>query len=248
MSKKTFTSRQGFANILLIVLVVVLAGAAGYFALRKPMAEPIIPEVNNEQPSQTPLTSSQANTSAWKIYSGDNFSVKYPTNIFTMFDVRKYSGAQYKRTLTETKLISSSRASNIGKKECIYSNNGQKEICQIGFESGISFIETDGPISDYTSLLEGDGGVKTTVTIGGKQFVQSTRQFPDCTYPKDANGDEQKICTDDVELETYYIALNADRTLMVSRSVQGAHYYPKQLDGFPQQTLLDQILSTLVIQ
>lgn len=241
-------SQKGFVTIALVVLVVILAGTAGYFTLRKPTAEKINSPVNNEQTTQVTPVTSQSNTSQWKVYTGDNFSVKYPADIFTMLDVRKYSGAQYKRTLTETELISSSRASNIGKKECIYSNNGQKEICQIGFESGISFTETDGPISDYTSLIEGDGGVKTTVTIGGKQFVKSTRQFPDCTYPKNANGDEQKVCTDGVELDIYYIALNANRTLMVSRSVQGAHYYPKQLDGFPQQPLFDQVLATLVIK
>ena len=241
--------QKGFAPIALIIIaVVVVAGIGGYFALRKPTAEKINSPINNEQTTQVTPPTSQSNISEWKVYSGDNFSVKYPTNIFTMFDVRKYSGAQYKITLTETKLISSLRASNIGKKECVYYNNGPKEICQLGFESGISFTETDGPISDYTSLIEGDGGVKTTVTIGGKQFVKSTRQFPDCTYPKNANGEEQKVCTDGVELDIYYIALNANRTLMVSRSVQGAHYYPKQLDGFPQQSLFDQVLSTLVIK
>lgn len=241
-------SQKGFVNIILVVLVVALAGTAGYFTLRKPTAEKINSAVNNEQTRQVPTTTSQSNTSEWKVYTGDNFSVKYPANIFTMFDVRKYSGAQYKRNLTEVELIASSRASNIGKKECVYSSNGPKEICQLGFESGISFTETDGPISDYTSLIEGDGGVKTTVTIGGKQFVKSSREFPDCTYPKDANGEEQKVCTDGTELDIYYIALNANRTLMIFRNVQGGHYYPKQLDGFPQEYLFNQVLSTLIIK
>ena len=245
-------NQKGFVNIALVVLVVILAGTAGYFALRKPTAEKINSAVNNEQSTQVLPTTSQTNTSEWKIYTGDNFSVKYPANIFTMFDVRKYSGAQYKRKLTEVELISSSRASNIGKKECAFSGLlgevSSNQLCELGRESGISFTETDGPISDYTSLIEGDGGVKTTVTIGEKQFVKSSREFPDCTYPKDANGEEQKVCTDGTELDIYYIALNANRTLMIFRNVQGGHYYPKQLDGFPQQSLFDQVLSTLVIK
>src|SRR3989338_1336966 len=109
-------NQKGFVNIALVVLVVILAGTAGYFALRKPTAEKINAAVNNEQPTQVLPTTSQTNTSEWKVYTGDNFSVKYPANIFTMFDVRKYSGAQYKRKLTEVELISTSRASNIGKK------------------------------------------------------------------------------------------------------------------------------------
>ena len=45
-------NQKGFTSIVLIVLVVILAGAVGYFTLRKPVQESIISPTNNLSPSQ----------------------------------------------------------------------------------------------------------------------------------------------------------------------------------------------------
>ncbi len=87
-------NQKGFANIALIILVVVLAGAAGYFALRKPTTAPAEPSPasqatlpTNQTPPvtndivtpQTPPPSAIAN---WKTISGSykstNYQVKLP--------------------------------------------------------------------------------------------------------------------------------------------------------------------------
>ena len=232
------SNQKGFVNIILIVLVVILAGTAGYFALSKktPNESPVL---NNENitPSNNLTTTSET---TWKVYSGNGFSVKYPENIFTMFELEKYSTPKNKINASKVKLISTAHASNIGKKECRYNGNNEKEVCTIEAESGIIFNDTDGPILDYTSLIEGDGGKKTTVTIGGKQFIESSRTFPNCTYPKDKYGEEQKICSGGSGLDIYYISLNPNRTLMIMRNDNG--------DNFPQQSLFNQVLTTLTIK
>ncbi|MBU1730627.1 hypothetical protein KJ557_03750 [Patescibacteria group bacterium] len=51
-------NQRGFANIVLVItIVVILVGAVGYFALRKPTTEPTIsPTSNNTQPIQPQVT------------------------------------------------------------------------------------------------------------------------------------------------------------------------------------------------
>jgi len=203
-------NQKNFAKVALVILVVVFVGVTGYFVLRKPVG-PTIPTADNK--------------SIWKTYDGDSFAVQYPANVFTMLEVKRYSTINS----SQTKLILSSRVSSIDNKECVYSKNGPMEVCTIGFESGISFNETDGSVLDYTSFIKSTD--KTTVILAGKQFIKTVQKFPDGT-----------------EIGTYYISLNSNRTLIVSRNVQGALFFPKQDNGFPQQSLFDQVLATLVIK
>jgi hypothetical protein len=92
-------NQKGFANIALIVLVVVLAGAAGYFALNNRSAEPTpTPPVTNEQPTPTPSqptknepaptkptqnnnppVSNGAPTS-WQFVDANSFTLSLPSN------------------------------------------------------------------------------------------------------------------------------------------------------------------------
>ena len=118
------------------------------------------------------------------------------------------------------------RAVNIGKTECVYyRESNSKQVCEVGPESGISINETDGSIADYTSFIEN----KANMVIGGKQFIKTINDI--------GSG----------EMETYYMALGASRTLIVIRLVENTYDVLRQ-DGFPQQSLFDQILSTLVIK
>lgn len=81
-------NQKGFANIILVVVIVVLVGAVGYFAFVKksePVAQQTTPPPANtqtptqQQPSPTPVVNETAN---WKIYTSDtyNFEVKYPSD------------------------------------------------------------------------------------------------------------------------------------------------------------------------
>jgi len=64
-------NQKGFANIALIVLVVILVGVAGYFALVKK--------------SETPVSE----TANWKTYKGETFEFKYPEKLQLVKDGNK---------------------------------------------------------------------------------------------------------------------------------------------------------------
>ncbi|MEK7560074.1 MAG: PsbP-related protein [Patescibacteria group bacterium] len=73
--------QKGFANIVLIVLVVILTGIAGYFVLVK---KPVSPTTETNQPQATTQTNttSQDEMANWKTYtdSQNGYSLKYPGN------------------------------------------------------------------------------------------------------------------------------------------------------------------------
>lgn len=78
-------NQKGFANIVLIVLVVILAGAVGYFVfLQKSQTVQI--------PSQTP-SRQQNETTDWKTYQNAqyNLSIKYP-NDWQLIDFQSVNG------------------------------------------------------------------------------------------------------------------------------------------------------------
>lgn len=67
--------QKGFANIVLIVLVVIIAGVAGYFALVKKS-----PEVAQQTNTPTPTPTPKEETAGWKTYTNTKFEfmVMYP--------------------------------------------------------------------------------------------------------------------------------------------------------------------------
>ena len=226
-------NQKGFANIVLIVLVIILAGAVGYFALRKPTAEPTTSPVdNNAQPTQTqvvsppanttqtPPPSSQANKPGWKIYSGAGFDVQYPENTFAVVQVTKQLPLDYKNNYAGAKLISSARVSKLGKQECSYGESGLTSVCKAEMEGGIEFVQVNASAQSLTSSL--DSSLKTTATLAGKQTVK---------WSIGAEGEGT---------DYYYIPLNSSQTLVVARLYR--------FDGFPQQTLFNQVLTTLIIK
>lgn len=77
--------QKGFANIVLIVLIVVLAGVVGYFALVKKTPE-VAQQINSSTPTSTqtqnpiPTPTPSDETANWKTYKNgkNNFSFRYP--------------------------------------------------------------------------------------------------------------------------------------------------------------------------
>ncbi len=68
-------NQKGFANIALIVLVVVLVGVAGYFALNNRSVEPTLtPPVTNEQP--TPIAN--GTPANWQFVDANSFTLSLP--------------------------------------------------------------------------------------------------------------------------------------------------------------------------
>lgn len=223
-------NQKGFANIVLIVLVVILAGAVGYLTLVKKSSTPTseTQPTNNSPTQQTPPASttqtspplSNANKPGWKIYSGAGFEVQYPENTFAVVQVTKQLPPDYKSNYAGAKLISSARISKLGKQECSYGESGLTSVCKAEMEGGIEFVQVNTSAQSLTSSL--DSSLKTTVTLAGKQTVK---------WSIGAEGEGA---------DYYYIPLNSSQTLVVAR--------PYRFDGFPQQTLFNQVLATLVIK
>src|SRR3989338_2069939 len=72
-------NQKGFVNIALIILVVIIAEMAGYFALHKTPSTPASQGVDQIQnPTQTKVTKSEIKN--WKTYRNEelNFEVRYP--------------------------------------------------------------------------------------------------------------------------------------------------------------------------
>lgn len=87
-------NQKGFINIVLVVLVVALAGIAGYFALIRKPASVVNPKVLvNQTPSSTISTTEPTpiinkkvpanQLTDWKIYRMDEygFEIKYPADM-----------------------------------------------------------------------------------------------------------------------------------------------------------------------
>ena len=73
--------QKGFAPILVILLVTVLA-VGGFFAYQNFKSKSHVTETSqNSSPSTDP-------TASWKIYRGDDFSFRYPSNFLIKEDVK----------------------------------------------------------------------------------------------------------------------------------------------------------------
>ena len=78
-------NQKGFANIILIVVIVILVGAVGYFAFVKksePVAQQPTPSVTTQTPtSQQPSPTPVSETANWKTYRSETFEFKYPEKL-----------------------------------------------------------------------------------------------------------------------------------------------------------------------
>lgn len=79
------TNQKGFANIILIAVIVILVGAVGYFAFvkkPKPVAQQPIPTSTQTNTSVSPTPTPTSKTIDLKTYTNSNptFSFKYPSS------------------------------------------------------------------------------------------------------------------------------------------------------------------------
>jgi hypothetical protein len=78
-------NQKGFANIILVVVIVILVGAVGYFALIKksePVAQQPTPTPIQTKTPISPTPTPKDETANWKVYQdrADFFEFKYPNN------------------------------------------------------------------------------------------------------------------------------------------------------------------------
>lgn len=153
-------NQKSLVIIVLIVLVVLFAGATTYLALRKP----------TETPAQ--YSSSQPIKPGWKTYFGANFEVQYPENTFAVVQTKYPLPPDYKFDHDAIKLISLAKAGNLGKQECYYGESGLISVCNAEKEGGIEFLQVNASAQSLTSTI--DSSLKNTVTLAGKQIVKSS--------------------------------------------------------------------------
>lgn len=83
------TNQKGFANIALVLVIVIIAGAVGYFAFVKksePVAQQLTPTpTRTTTPTKTPTspTPTPDKISTWKTYTNTSvgYSMRYPSNL-----------------------------------------------------------------------------------------------------------------------------------------------------------------------
>ncbi|MBI5412434.1 hypothetical protein HZA43_04705 [Candidatus Peregrinibacteria bacterium] len=216
------------ANTFLVILVLIFAGLAGYFAFSKPAVAPVVLPVNEPSPpaqvlppvvnTLPPLV--QTTKPGWKSYIGVGFEIQYPETTFAEVSVTKPLPPEYQKNYTGTKLIDSTRIGMLGKQECAYGQSGLPSPCSAEMESGIEFFVADDSAENLTATL--DSSLKTPVTIAGKPSVKSS------------------IGAEGEGADYYYIPLSVSQTLVAVRTYKN--------DGFPLQALVDEILASLTIK
>lgn len=205
--------KQGFANILLIVLVIGLVGVLGYVVVVKKPATEAVPTPASSPNAQVTPGDETAN---WKTYSGEGFEVLYPADIFAVVPISKAVPPNYGTKHSGNKLISLSRVSKLGKKECSNGQTVNPVVCNADSEGGIEFILINTSAQNLTTTL--DSSIKSTVTIAGKEAVK---------YSIGAEGDGA---------DYYYFPMSSNKTLVIAR-----YYFS---EGFLQEALFNQVLST----
>lgn len=90
-------NQKGFANIILVVVIVILLGVVGYFAFVKksePIAQQPAPTPTQSKTPISPTPAQKDEIANWKTYNNTqySFSFKYPTNIFAYNAVDNTSG------------------------------------------------------------------------------------------------------------------------------------------------------------
>lgn len=211
----------------LVVLVIVLAGALAYALILKPSVSEKGQATSSEEVAELPIakpvktteTAPVAATSAF--YNGDGFKFEYPTKTFAAVAVTDKVSPPYKTDYTGIKLIATAAVSTLGKQECSYGQSGKIDVCTAEMQRGIAFFKIDVSASTLVSALDPYAG-KTTVTLAGKQTVK---------WSIGAEGEGA---------DYYFVPLTSSKTLVIIR------YY--DTEGFPQQALFDQVIATLVLK
>ncbi|MCR4328722.1 MAG: hypothetical protein NUV53_04420 [Patescibacteria group bacterium] len=86
-------NQKGFANIVLIVLVVVLVGVVGYLTLSKKFTSPTPTPEQTNQNTTTPPPASNNQATSWQTYRSTKFGIelKYLADIFVVQGDDQYS-------------------------------------------------------------------------------------------------------------------------------------------------------------
>ncbi len=195
--------------VIIVAAVALLATAAIFYFIGTGQLGP----ETNLNISPVPTTNEFA---GWQTYKNEQygFEVKYPENTLTEVSVEEGLPPDYSSKFSGVKLISSARADNLGKKECMYGGSGLISICKAESEGGITFIPIDKQFQDIVKPITNT----ETISILGKEGIG---------YFIGAEGEG---------IDYYIIPLTSTHALIIARTYR--------IDGFMSKQLFNQILST----
>ena len=169
-------NQKGFVNILVIIGLVLLAGAAGYFAL-----------VKKWRPVPQQITTKDE-TANWKTYRNERyrFEIKYPPN-YSLSSERKFAGSS---------LVSNYAVIDFNEE---YFNGSNR--FSISAQTGTKLIDLNGtPAFKYPIGMNGDG--ETSLIVGFNDFPNAGRLFY-ISASTNKKGFESKATEFDLILSTF---------------------------------------------
>lgn len=203
-------NQKGFANIVLIVLVVILVGAAGYFALVKKSSTPTneTQSTNNLPSQQTPPTnttqttppSPQTNNPGWKKYSDTSFEFEYPSLI---------SVKQERETITLNHSIVYKHTN-----PCDF--KGDAPPLEKLFDFGVSLIIFNKNLKD--TLQSNEGSDYVVKNFFENNTLKLSEGFIDKFSAGSMNGFQITSGAEGCGRYTYYFPISSTKTLVVNRS------------------------------
>src|SRR3989344_2045611 len=153
------TNQRGFANIILVILIIALVGALAYTMLPRQPIPAQQSQSNNTQATASPVSnsqifasSSQGSKPGWRKYTDIAFEVQYPEDTFALVQVttqylgdnKKYSGV---------KLIFLSDIDNLGQQ---YNDPNSCKILTYTADTslGVAFVVVNASTQALTSSFD----------------------------------------------------------------------------------------------
>lgn len=157
--------QKGFANIILVVVIVILVGVVGYFAFVKksePVTQQLTPTSTSTQtktpaPTPTKTTTPTPETVSWKTYTNNRVSYQFD-----------YPASGLKLAIDETIKYPSTRTGDSKTEDLVQFATNQVAY-SVGTEIGIKHNSVESWIQD-TNVSHIDGNISsyTKISVGGK--------------------------------------------------------------------------------
>lgn len=185
--------------------------------------------IAGQSAAPVPVPSGNTHDAAgWKQYQHAAYAFQYPATFAlyptTMVVPKTYGISAPDISVSAVKLIRASIVPILGTSQCGYGQSGLTSVCDTRREAGIEFAVVDQPVASLLGRL--DGTLTSVVRVTGKDVTR---------YSIGSHGDG---------VDSYYLPLNAARTLIVSRQ-----YFADGRDStFASPTTFEQILDTLRLQ
>lgn len=206
-------NQKGFANIVLIGIIVILVCAVGYFAFVKKSITPTdetqstnnLPSQQNPllSTTQTPPSSAQTNNPGWEKYSGTSFVFEYPSLI---------SVKQEGETVTLNHSVAYKHPD-----PCDFKGDPRTPLKEMISDFGISLMVFNKNLKDSIQSNESDYVAKSFDENGALIASTETTGFISKFSAGSLDGFEIVKGVEGCGVYTYYFPISFSKTLFVKR-------------------------------